>query len=125
MLFDLYASTLTLQLTDVASAEHRRQGIIFYIFSNRLFKAIRVGAPTETRHRPFLKVKFADKGIDALNLSNMLDLHMFYMLRPVFFPNLSLFFRTMLFKHLSVLSRFCSMQQKCVFWLTGKRRWPP
>ena len=29
--------------------------------------------PTETRNRLFLKVKFANKGIDALNLSNMLN----------------------------------------------------
>ena len=32
---------------------------------------------------------------------------MFYVLRPVLFPNLSLFFRTMLFEYPSVLSRFC------------------
>ena len=35
------------------------------------------------------------------------DLHMFYLLRPILFPNLSLFFCTMHFKHSSVLSRFC------------------
>ena len=35
------------------------------------------------------------------------DLHMFYLLRPILFPNLSLFFRTMLFEYPSVLSRFC------------------
>ena len=35
------------------------------------------------------------------------DLHMVHLLRPIFFPNLSLFFRTMIFEHLSVLSRFC------------------
>ena len=34
------------------------------------------------------------------------DLHMFDLLTPIFFPNL-LFFRTMLFEHPSVLSRFC------------------
>ena len=34
------------------------------------------------------------------------DLHMFYFLRPILFPNL-LFLRTMLFEYLSVLSRFC------------------
>ena len=34
------------------------------------------------------------------------DLHMFYLLRPILFPNL-LFLRTMLFEYPSVLSRFC------------------
>ena len=36
----------------------------------------------------------------------ILDLHMFYLLRPILFLILSLFFRTMLFEHLSVLSPF-------------------
>ena len=35
------------------------------------------------------------------------DLHMYYLLRPILFPNLSLFFRTKLFEYPSVLSRFC------------------
>ena len=73
MLHVLYESTLTLHFADVASAEHRLRGIILDISSNRLFKAVRVGEPSETRRRPFLKVKFANKGIDALNLSNMLN----------------------------------------------------
>ena len=70
---ELYEYTLTLHFTDIASAEHRFQGIILDISSNRLFKAVRVGEPTETRNHPFLKVTFANKGIDALNLRNMLN----------------------------------------------------
>ena len=35
------------------------------------------------------------------------DLHMFYLLRPILFPNLSLFLRTMLFEYPSALTRFC------------------
>ena len=35
------------------------------------------------------------------------DLNMFYLLRPIFSPNLSLFFRTRLFEHPSILSRVC------------------
>ena len=35
------------------------------------------------------------------------DLHMLYLLRPILFPNLPLFYRTMHFEHPSVLSRFC------------------
>ena len=38
---------------------------------------------------------------------SLFDLHMFYLLIPILFPNLSLFFRTMLFEYPSVLSRFC------------------
>ena len=71
MLHELYESTLTLHFTDVAYVEHRLQGIVLDISSNRLFKALREGEPTETKNRPFLKVKFANKGIDALNLSNI------------------------------------------------------
>ena len=49
-------------------------GIILDITSNRLFKAVRVCDYTDTKIRPFLKIKFANnfKGIDALNLSNVL-----------------------------------------------------
>ena len=56
----LYESTLTLHFADVGSPGHRLQGIILDISSNRLFKAVRVGEPTETRNRPFLNVKFAN-----------------------------------------------------------------
>ena len=69
----LYESTLTLHFTDVGSPEHRLQGIILDISSNRLFKAVRVCDSIETTNRPFLKIKFANKGIDALNLSNILN----------------------------------------------------
>ena len=73
MLHELYESTLTLHFADIASAEHRLQGIILDISANRLFKAVKIGEPSETRNQPFLKVKFANKGMDALNLSNMLN----------------------------------------------------
>ena len=73
MLHDLYESTLFLHFADVASPEHRLQGIILDISSNRLFKAVSVCDFNETKNRPFLKIKFANKGIDALNLSNILN----------------------------------------------------
>ena len=38
------------------------------------------------------------------------DLHIFFLLRLILFPNLSLFFRTMLFQHPSVHSRFCLLE---------------
>ena len=55
MLHDLYESTLTLHFADVAPPEHRLQGIILDISSNRLFKAARVCDYTEKKNRPFLK----------------------------------------------------------------------
>ena len=64
-------STLTLNFTDVGSIGHRLHGISLDISSNRLFKAVRGGEPTETRKCPFLNVKFANEGIDALNVSNI------------------------------------------------------
>ena len=39
---------------------------------------------------------------------------MFYLLRPILFPSLSLLFRTMLFEYPSVLSRFCLIQKLLV-----------
>ena len=41
--------------------------------SNSLFKAVGVCDSIETKNRPLLKIKFANKGIDALNLSNILN----------------------------------------------------
>ena len=68
MLHDLYESTLILHFDDVASPEHRLQGIILDISSNRLFKAVRVCDYTETKKSHILKkIKFANKGIDDLN----------------------------------------------------------
>ena len=67
LLLDIGCFVLFLHFTDVASTKHRIQGIILDISSNRLFKAVRVGNPTETRNHPFPKVKFANKGTDALN----------------------------------------------------------
>ena len=64
---------MTLHFAVVGSPEHRLQGIILDISSNRLFKAVRVGEPTETRNRAFLIVKFANKGIDTLNVNNILN----------------------------------------------------
>ena len=87
MLHDLYESTLTLHFADVASPEHRLQGIILDISSNRLFKAVRVCDYTETKTRPFLKIKFANKGIDALNLSNILNRKSVQSNIPQYFQN--------------------------------------
>ena len=46
----------------------------------------------------------------GLLVPSLWDLHMFYLLRPSLFPNLSLFFRTVLIGYPSVLSRFCILR---------------
>ena len=73
MLHDLYESTLTSHFADTASPEHRLQDIILDISSNRLFKAVRISDYTEIKNCPFLKIKIASKGIDAMNISNILN----------------------------------------------------
>ena len=87
MLHDLYESTLTLHFADAASPEHRLQSIILDISSNRLFKAVSVCNNTETKNRPFLKIKFANKGIDALNFSNILNQKSVQSNIPPYFQN--------------------------------------
>ena len=52
------------------------------------------------------KWKMRNLRLDLIYLSFFVQ-YMFYLLRPILLPNLSLFFRTMLFKYPSVLSRFC------------------
>ena len=59
--------------TDAGSPEYRLNSIILDISYNRLFKAVKTNEQTEPSNRPFLKVKFANKGIDALNISNILN----------------------------------------------------
>ena len=63
-----YARNFFKNSFNVGSPEHRLQGVILDISSNRLFKAVRVCDSIEKKNRPFLKIKFANKGIDALNL---------------------------------------------------------
>ena len=72
-LHDLYESSVTLHFADVGSPQYRLQGIIMDISSNRLFKAVKSDTPVSSENRPFLKIKFANKGIDALRLSNILN----------------------------------------------------
>ena len=68
---DLHESPMTLQFLDVGSSEHRLQGIILDISSNRFFKTVKLCDSTEAKNRPILKIMFANKGIDALNLNNI------------------------------------------------------
>ena len=49
------------------------RSIDFRVLFWRIFKAVRVCDSIETKNRPFLKIKFAKKGIDPLNLSNILN----------------------------------------------------
>ena len=87
MLHDLCESTLTLHFADAAFPEHRLQSIILDISSNRLFNAVSVCDNTETKNRPFLKIKFANKGIDVLNFSNILNQKSVQSNIPPYFQN--------------------------------------
>ena len=87
MLHDLYESTLFLHFADAASPEHRLHSIILDISSNRLFIAVSVCDNTETKNRPFLKIKFANKVIDALNFSNILNQKSVQSNIPPYFQN--------------------------------------
>ena len=52
------------------------------------------------------RVWHADRGRFLLRTPGPVP-YVFYLLRTILFPNLSLFFRTMLFEYPSVLSQFC------------------
>ena len=47
--------------------------VLFWTFPQTGFSKLLECDYTETKYRPFLKTKFANKGIDALNLSNILN----------------------------------------------------
>ena len=78
MLHDLFESTLTLHFSDASSLEHRLQGSLYLnldISSNRLFFLKLPGYVISRRqkNRQLLKIKFANKGIDVLNLRNIMN----------------------------------------------------
>ena len=72
-LHELYESARSVVFTDAGSPEYRLNGIILDVSNNRLFKVVKTNEHSDPSNRPFLKVKFANKGIDALNLSNILN----------------------------------------------------
>ena len=56
--------------TDFSSAEYRVASIILDISHYRLFKPVKSDVPAENL-KHFMKIKFSDKGIDAINLSQL------------------------------------------------------
>ena len=57
--------------TDFSSAEYRVTSIILDISHYRLFKPVKSDAPAE-KAKHFMKIKFLHKGIDAINLPQLL-----------------------------------------------------
>ena len=104
----LYESTLNFHYTDVGSPEHRLQGNFLDISSNKLFKAVRVCDSIETKNRPFLKIKFANKGIDALNLIKNPP-------KVIFLHTLNIRSRHAFLKaiHVRLLPKFSTTKQVC------------
>ena len=108
-------STLTLHFADVASPEHRLHGIILDISSNRLFKAVRVCDYKDTKNRPFLKIKFANKGIEALNLSNILNQKSVQSYIPPYFQNKDSPCIAQLLPKILITKEVCSKSTSIVF----------
>ena len=57
--------------TDFSSAEYRVTSIILDISHYRLFKPVKSDVPAENPKR-FMKIRFLHKGIDAINLPQLL-----------------------------------------------------
>ncbi|KAK3104459.1 hypothetical protein FSP39_002438 [Pinctada imbricata] len=72
-LHEIYDYTKDLAYTDTRSPEYRLQGVILDISTFRLFQAVRSDKSEEKTNRPFIKVRFANKGIDNLNLCQILN----------------------------------------------------
>ena len=56
-----------------SSSEYRLSSIILDISHNVLFKPVRTDLNSPTDSRRFMKVNFANKGIDAIKISNILN----------------------------------------------------
>ena len=94
---------------DLRSIDFR---VFLDISSNRLFKAVRVCDSIETKNRPFLKIKFANKGIDALNFSNILNQNQF---KVIFLHTLNTRSRHafLIAKQVRLLPKFSTTKQVC------------
>ena len=59
--------------TNQSSPEYRLSAIILDISHNVLFKPVRTGHSQQTENRRFLKLNFTNKGIDTINVGNILN----------------------------------------------------
>ena len=79
---------LGLPLTDTRSQEYRLVSIITDIASYRLFRPVRP-TPYTDDNRHFMKLRFINKGIDAVNVSNILHNKNVRSTIPPYFKNQS------------------------------------
>ena len=70
-LHSLYKSCLDTSVTDPNSIMYRLTAVVMDIANHRLFKPVTF-KKEEKEKRSFLKLLFANKGLDAINLSNIL-----------------------------------------------------
>ena len=72
-LFKLHQHCLQQLFTNSSSPEYRLSSIILDISHNVLFKPVRTNEYSQTDNRRFMKVKFSNKGIDAIKIGNILN----------------------------------------------------
>ena len=68
----LYNRCLNTHNFDTSSLEYKLNSIILDIANCRMFKPVNSDIPNESP-RKFLNMKFANKGIDAINIGNILN----------------------------------------------------
>ena len=68
----LYNRCLNTHNFDTSSLEYKLNSIILDIANCRMFKPVNSDIPSESP-RKFLNMKFANKGIDAINIGNILN----------------------------------------------------
>jgi hypothetical protein len=85
----LFQECLNFHTRDFNSPEYKLNSIILDICNNRLFKPVTKHQVPPENHS-FIKVKFANKGIDAINLSNILHHKKVMDTIPNYFSNQSI-----------------------------------
>ena len=69
------------------SPEYKLGAIIFDDFKFRLYKLVQIVSPEETPPHEILKLDFRNKGLDAVNISNILKLKKVTSTIPAYFKN--------------------------------------
>ena len=71
------------------SPEYKLVAIILDVAKFRLYKPVQIVSPEETPTRDFLKLDFRNKGLDAVNISNILNYNKVTSTIPAYFKNKS------------------------------------
>ena len=71
------------------SPEYKLVAIILDVAKFRLYKPVQTVSPEETPTRDFLKLDFRNKGLDAVNISNILNHKKVTSAIPAYFKNQS------------------------------------